>query len=83
MKRDTFPEDLGGIFTADDFDLATLGFFELDEEEEDAAGEDTGEIPVPHDMESFEFYLWMEEEVEKEAARRRARKSAGEDQEKK
>ncbi len=73
-----FPDE-DQLFPADAFDLAALGFMALGEEEEDAAPEaddGTPRIPPAHDMDSLDFFLWMEEEVDKEQARRQAAKKA-------
>lgn len=76
-----FPDDnLGDLFPADAFDLAALGFMSLGEEEEadEPETDDGPSIPPTHDMESLDFYLWMQEEVDKEQARRKAAKQAAE-----
>ena len=64
----------GGL-TADSLDLAALelGMEAFPEEETDP------EVPTInplHDMNQLDFYLWLDEEVEKEAARRKAMKDA-------
>ncbi len=73
-----FPhEDLGDIFSADAFDLAALGLMNDLGEEEAAGPEDDGtpRVAPAHDMDSLDFFLWMEEEVDKEQARRQAEKA--------
>ncbi len=74
-----FPDE-DQLFPADAFDLAALGFRAPGEEGEvDAAPEaddGTPRIPPAHDMDSLDFFLWMEEEVDKEQARRQAAKKA-------
>lgn len=40
------------------------------------ADDGTPRIPPAHDMDSLDFFLWMEEEVDKEQARRQAAKKA-------
>ncbi len=67
---DHFPKDFTDFSSADAFDLATMGF---GVEEETAEGDDSGIHPL-HDPDSLEFYLWMEEEVDKEARRRAEKK---------
>ena len=60
-------DDLGAdLFSHDGLDLIAAGLGP-DEEEEELGGDYTN-------MDSLDFYLWMEEEVDKEAARRAARK---------
>ena len=66
---------LDNIGCIDDLDLAMMGFglaVEEEEEELDENGEPT--VSPYHDMDSIEFHLWMEEEVDKEAMRRMAMK---------
>ena len=65
---------LDNIGCIDDLDLAMMGFGLVAEEEEelDENGEPT--VSPYHDMDSIEFHLWMEEEVDKEAMRRMAMK---------
>jgi hypothetical protein len=67
---------LDNIGCIDDLDLAMMGFGLVAEEEEelDENGEPT--VSPYHDMDSIEFHLWMEEEVDKEAMRRMAMKKA-------
>lgn len=68
---------LDNIGCIDDLDLAMMGFglaVEEEEEELDENGEPT--VSPYHDMDSIEFHLWMEEEVDKEAMRRMAMKKA-------
>ena len=75
---DGTPKNLDDLFSsADHFDLAAMGFA-LAEEEAAEAEADEDEIPQInplHDMDSLDFYLWMDEELEKEAARRKAAKA--------
>ena len=72
---------LSNLGSMDDLDLAMMGFGLTTEEEEEV--DENGEPTVSpfHDMDSIEFHLWMEEEVDKEAMRRMAMKKA--EQEKK
>lgn len=75
---DGSPKNLDDIFSsADHFDLAAMGFALAEEEEpeEETAEDDTPQINPLHDMDSLDFYLWMDAEVEKEAARRKAAKA--------
>ena len=68
---------LDNIGCIDDLDLAMMGFglaVEEEEEELDENGEPT--VSPYHDMDSIEFHLCMEEEVDKEALRRMAMKKA-------
>lgn len=69
---DQFPKDFDGLFSADGFDLATIGF---GMEEDAAVDDDTPRINPLHDPDSLDFYLWMEEEVDNEARRREAKAS--------
>ena len=64
--------DLSALSSMDDLDLAMMGL--LPTEEEPEAPEEAPAISPFHDMDSIEFHLWMEEEVDKEAARRLAMK---------
>ena len=68
---------LGGMSSNDAFDLLTLGLFPDEEPEEEAAEEEdlVQHVSPLTDMDSLDFYLWVEEEVDKEAARRAARKA--------
>jgi len=68
--------NLDNIGSIDDLDLAMMGFGLMEEEEEEL--DENGEPAVSpyHDMDSIEFHLWMEEEVDKEAMRRMAMKKA-------
>lgn len=66
-------DKLGGLTSLDDLDLAMLGFGLPTEDEEP---EEEGEEKHYFDMDSMDFQLWMEEEVDKEAARRKAQKQA-------
>ena len=70
------PQNLDGIFSADDLDLAFLGLGLAQEEEETPAEEDEPRINPLHDMDSLDFHLWMVEEAKKEQARRQAEKQA-------
>ena len=67
---------LDNIGSIDDLDLAMMGFGLMEEEEEEL--DENGEPAVSpyHDMDSIEFHLWMEEEVDKEAMRRMAMKKS-------
>lgn len=68
---------LDNIGTMDDLDLAMMGFGLMAEEEEEEVDENGEPTVSPfHDMDSIEFHLWMEEEVDKEAMRRMAMKKA-------
>lgn len=64
---------LGNLSSMDDLDLAMMGLLPTAEEEPQEDGKPT--ISPFHDMDSLEFHLWMEEEVDKEAARRLAMKN--------
>lgn len=64
--------DLGALSSMDDLDLAMMGL--LPAEEEPEAPEEAPTVSPFHDMDSIEFHLWMEEEVDREAARRLAMK---------
>lgn len=61
------PDGFSGFFSSDDFDLATMGLAQPEEPETEEP-----EINPLHDMDSIEFHLWMVEEAEKEAERRKA-----------
>lgn len=63
---------MGGLSSMDDLDMAMLGLLPVEEEE--APAETDPSVSPYHDMDSIEFHLWMEEEVDKEAARRLAMK---------
>ena len=66
---------LDNIGCIDDLDLAMMGFGLMAEEEEEELDENGEPTVSPyHDMDSIEFHLWMEEEVDKEAMRRMAMK---------
>lgn len=73
---DKFPKDFGLMSSSDDFDLLTLGF--PLEEESLSPEEEDGEPKINplHDMDSLEFHLWVEQEAEKEIARRKAAEKA-------
>ncbi|MBP3318593.1 MAG: hypothetical protein J6K94_01170 [Ruminiclostridium sp.] len=66
---------LDNIGCIDDLDLAMMGFGLAKQEEEPEENEEPTISPF-HDMDSIEFHLWMEEEVDKEAMRRMAMKKA-------
>lgn len=71
-----FPDhDLGDLFAADAFDLAALGLMDMDTGAELPQDDGNPHVAPAHDMESLEFFLWMEEEVNKEQARRQAKKN--------
>lgn len=65
--------DLGALSSMDDLDLAMMGL--LPAEEEPETSEESPAVNPFHDMDSIEFHLWMEEEVDREAARRLAMKN--------
>lgn len=67
--------DLGGLFAADAFDLSALGLMDMDTGAELSQEDGSPQVAPAHDMESLEFFLWMEEEVNKEQARRQAKKN--------
>lgn len=69
--------DLGDLFAADAFDLAALGLMDMDMDTGAELPQEDGSphVAPAHDMESLEFFLWMEEEVDKEQARRQAKKN--------
>lgn len=69
---DDFPKELTDFSSADAFDLATMGFG-MEDEMENGTEDDTPHINPLHDPDSLDFYLWMEEEVDKEARRRAAK----------
>ena len=72
---------LDNIGCIDDLDLAMMGFGLMAEEEEEELDENGEPTVSPyHDMDSIEFHLWMEEEVDKEAMRRMAMKKAAQEQ---
>lgn len=64
--------DLSALSSMDDLDLAMMGL--LPTEEEPETPEESPAVSPFHDMDSIEFHLWMEEEVDREAARRLAMK---------
>lgn len=66
---------LDNIGCIDDLDLAMMGFGLAKQEEEPEENEEPTISPF-HDMDSIEFHLWMEEEVDKEAMRRMAMNKA-------
>ncbi|MBR5533826.1 MAG: hypothetical protein IKU62_03180 [Ruminiclostridium sp.] len=68
---------LDSFGSIDDLDLAMMGFNLMGQEEEEELDENGEPTVSPyHDMDSIEFHLWMEEEVDKEAMRRMAMKKA-------
>lgn len=69
------------ISSMDDFDLASLGLILPTEDEPEE--EQVPAINPLHDMDSLDFHLWMEEEVDKERMRRLAQKKANQTDEKK
>lgn len=75
---DKFPKDFGGLTSADDFDLLTLGILPGEEPapEKEAPEEEEPRINPLHDMDSLEFLLWAEEGAEQEIARRKAAEQA-------
>ena len=69
------------ISSMDDFDLASLGLgLPVEEEPEE---DEVPAINPLHDMDSLDFHLWMEEEVDKELMRRMAQNRADQNNEKK
>ena len=66
-------DKLGGLSSLDYLDLAMMGFG-LPTEDEEPGEEGESEEKHYFDMDSMDFQLWMEEEVDKEAARRKAQK---------
>jgi hypothetical protein len=75
---DKFPNDMDLMSSADAFDLASLGFEfgQLPQEEAQDGEDDEPRINPLHDMDSLDFYLWVEEEAAKEVARRKAQAAA-------
>ena len=67
---DEFSKNFGGLSSPDDFDLLSLGL--IPDQEEPELPEESPAINPLHDMDSLEFLLWIEEEAEKEIARRKA-----------
>lgn len=63
---------IGSLSSLDDLDMAMLGLLPAEEPTEEV--EKDPSVSPYHDMDSIEFHLWMEEEVDKEAARRLAAK---------
>lgn len=63
---------LGGMSSNDAFDLLTLGLFPDEEPEEEAAEEEdfVQHVSPLTDMDSLDFYLWVEEGAQAEADRR-------------
>ena len=67
---DQFSKDFGGLHSPDDFDLLSLGLVPGQEEQAETADQDEPRINPLHDMDSLEFLLWVEQEAEREMARR-------------
>ena len=67
---------LGGMSSNDAFDLLTLGLFPDEEPEEEAPEEEdiVQHVSPLTDMDSLDFYLWVEEGAQAEADRRRQNK---------
>lgn len=61
---------LGGMSSNDAFDLLTLGLLEAPEEEDIVQ-----HVSPLTDMDSLDFYLWVEEGAQAEAARRQNKPS--------
>ena len=68
---DQFSKDFGGLHSPDDFDLLSLGLVPGQEEQAETADQDEPRITPLHDMDSLEFLLWVEQEAEREMARRK------------
>lgn len=68
---DQFSKDFGGLHSPDDFDLLSLGLVPGQEEQAETADQDEPRINPLHDMDSLEFLLWVEQEAEREMARRK------------
>ena len=73
---------LGGLSSQDAFDLLTLGLLPDEEPEEETPEEE--EDFVKHvspltDMDSLDFYLWVEEGAQAEADRRQAEPNPNQD----
>ena len=66
-----FSKDFGGLHSPDDFDLLSLGLVPGQEEQAETADQDEPRINPLHDMDSLEFLLWVEQEAEREMARRK------------
>ena len=71
FPRDQFSKDFGGLHSPDDFDLLSLGLVPGQEEQAETADQDEPRINPLHDMDSLEFLLWVEQEAEREMARRK------------
>ncbi len=69
---DKFSKDFGNLGSQDDFDLLSLGFSLGEEEPAGEEADDEPKINPLHDMDSLEFLLWVEEEAQREIARRKA-----------
>ena len=65
-----FPDGVTGLHSPDDFDLLSLGILPQEEEPEPEAEDDEPRINPLHDMDSWEFLLWIEQEATREQARR-------------
>jgi hypothetical protein len=64
---------LGGLSSSDAFDLLTLGLLPNEEPEEEAEPEEedfVNHVSPLTDMDSLDFYLWVEEGAQAEAERR-------------
>ena len=68
---DQFSKDFGGLHSPDDIDLLSLGLVPGQEEQAETADQDEPRINPLHDMDSLEFLLWVEQEAEREMARRK------------
>ena len=68
---------LGGMSSNDAFDLLTLGLFPDEEPEEEAPEEEdiVQHVSPLTDMDSLDFYLWVEEGAQAEADRRQNKPS--------
>ena len=71
------PNSLDSLFSsADDLDLAMIEFgLGLDGPEENSEEDEEPRLNPLHDPDSLDFFLWLEEEVDKEVARRQAEKA--------
>ena len=69
---DKFSKDFGNLGSQDDCDLLSLGFSLGEEEPAGEEDDDEPKINPLHDMDSLEFLLWVEEEAQREIARRKA-----------
>lgn len=66
-----FRRTLAACTPPDDFDLLSLGLVPGQEEQAETADQDEPRINPLHDMDSLEFLLWVEQEAEREMARRK------------